>query len=77
MQWHLKTRYLSLLIDCLIDWCFTARQHKIDQFVPIYQGGLLAQAFEDSQRETYKTYSYMRYNEHTHATTNNRYASLA
>jgi len=33
----------------LIYWCFTARQHKIDQFVPIYQGGLLAQAFEDSQ----------------------------
>jgi len=22
----------------LIDWCFTARQHKIRQFVPIYQG---------------------------------------
>jgi len=34
----------------MIDWCFTARQHKIGQFVPIYQGGLLAQAFEDSQR---------------------------
>jgi len=26
----------------------------IGQFVPIYQGGLLAQAFEDSQRGTYK-----------------------
>jgi len=52
----------------LIDWCFTARQHKIGQFVPIYQGGLLAQAFVDSQRGTYKTYSCMRYNEHTHAT---------
>jgi len=38
----------------LINWCFTARQHKIGQFVPIYQGWLLAQAFEDSQRETYK-----------------------
>jgi len=38
----------------LIDWCFTARQHKIGQFVPIYQGGLLAHAFEDSQRATYK-----------------------
>jgi len=25
----------------LIDWCFTARQHKIGQFVPIYHGGLL------------------------------------
>jgi len=24
--------------DWLIDWCFTARQHKIGQFVPIYQG---------------------------------------
>jgi len=34
----------------LIDWCFTARQHKTGQFVPIYQGGLLAQAFEDSQQ---------------------------
>jgi len=56
----------ALTINWLIDWCFTARQHKIGQFVPIYQGGLLAQAFE--------TYSYMRYNEHTHATTNNRYA---
>jgi len=22
----------------LIDWCYTARQHKIGQFVPIYQG---------------------------------------
>jgi len=22
----------------IIDWCFTARQHKIGQFVPIYQG---------------------------------------
>jgi len=22
----------------LIDWCFTARQHKMGQFVPIYQG---------------------------------------
>jgi len=41
-------------IDWLIDWCFTARQHKIGQFVPIYQGGLLAQAFKDSQRGTYK-----------------------
>jgi len=39
-----------------IDWLvFSARQHKIVQFVPIYQGGLLAQAFEDSQRGTYKT----------------------
>jgi len=41
-------------IDDMIDWCFTARQHKIGQFVPIYQGGLLAQVLEDSQRETYK-----------------------
>jgi len=37
-----------------IDWCFTARQHKIGQVVPIYKGGLLAQAFDDSQRGTYK-----------------------
>jgi len=22
----------------LVDWCFTARQHKIGQFVLIYQG---------------------------------------
>jgi len=35
----------------LIDWCC---QHKIGQFGPIYQGELLAQAFEDSQRGTYK-----------------------
>jgi len=38
----------------LIDWRFTACQHKIGQFVPNYQGGLLAQSFEDSQRGTYK-----------------------
>jgi len=44
----------------LIDRRFTARQHKIGHFVPIYQGGLLVQAFEDSQRGTYKN---MRYNE--------------
>jgi len=31
-------------VDWLIDWCFTARQHKTGQFVLIYQGGLLAQA---------------------------------
>jgi len=41
----------------LIDWCFTARQHKICQFVPIYQWGLLAQAFEDNQRGTYKKHT--------------------
>jgi len=46
---------IDWLIDWLIDWCFTARQHKIRQFVPIYQGGLLAQAFDDSQRGTHKT----------------------
>jgi len=45
----------AIISESLIDWCFTARQHKIGQFVPIYQGGLLAQAFEDSQRGTYKT----------------------
>jgi len=44
-------------IDWLIDWCFTARQHKICQFVPINRGEILAQAFEDSQRGTYKKYS--------------------
>jgi len=42
------------IILALIDWCFTARKHKIDQFKPIYQGELLAQAFEDSQRGTNK-----------------------
>jgi len=42
-------------VDWLIDWCFTARQHKIGQFVPIYQGGLLVQAFEDRlANEEYK-----------------------
>jgi len=51
---------LSSLAECLfwlIDWLIGAlrsRQHKIGQFVPIYQGRLLAQAFEDSQRGTYK-----------------------
>jgi len=29
---------VSGLIDWLIDWCFTVRQHKIGQFEPIYQG---------------------------------------
>jgi len=45
-----------MLTKCLrlIDWCFTARQHKIGKFVPIYQRGLLVQAFEESQRGTYK-----------------------
>jgi len=51
---QVMTTTIDWLIDWLIDWCFTARQHKIDQFVPIYQGGLLAQAFKNSQRETYK-----------------------
>jgi len=43
-------------IDWLIDWLIgvTARQHKIGQFVSIYQGGLLAQAFENNQRGAYK-----------------------
>jgi len=46
-----KGTYIKLiiwLIDWLIAWRFTARQHNIDQFVPIYQGGLLAPAFEDN-----------------------------
>jgi len=46
-----------------------ARQHKIGQFVPIYQGGLLAQALRIANEEHSKTYSCMRYNEHTHAQT--------
>jgi len=58
----------------LIDWCFTARQHKIGQFMPIYQGGLMAQAFEDSQRGTYKKHTvacdtmqqYHHHHHHTH-----------
>jgi len=45
--------YCAVKIFKLIDWCFTARQHKIGQFEPIYQGGLLSQAFEDSQQGTY------------------------
>jgi len=52
-QFHYSPQITFIYIDWLIDWCFTARQHKIGQFVPIYQGGLLAQAFEDSQRGTY------------------------
>jgi len=46
-----ETANLSLSLS---DWCFTARQHKIGQFVPIYQRGLLALAFEDSQQGTYR-----------------------
>jgi len=45
--------------------------------VPIYQGGLLAQALRIANEEHKKTYSCIRYNEHKHATTNNRYALLA
>jgi len=52
-MWSLQTVCRQPL-NRLIDWCFTAPQHKIGQFVPIYQGGLLAQPFEDSQRGTYK-----------------------
>jgi len=62
----------------LIDWCFTARQHKIGQFVPIYQGvDYWLRRLRIANEEHTKTYSCMRYNEHTHATTNNRYALLA
>jgi len=38
---------IDVLTVLLIDWCFSACQHKIGQFVPIYQERLLAQAFED------------------------------
>jgi len=51
LSWNIEKHYNG---NNLIDWCFMARQHKIAQFVPIYQGGLLAQAFENSQRGTYK-----------------------
>jgi len=61
----------------LIDWCFTARQHKIGQFVPIYQGDYCLGRLSIANEEHTKTYSCMRSNEHTHATTNNRYALLA
>jgi len=47
IQCMTMTRVTTTCIIQSIDWCFTARQHKIGQFVPIYQGGLLAQAFED------------------------------
>jgi len=36
----------------LIDWCFTARQHKIGQFVPIYQGG--SERLRDDHRDSEK-----------------------
>jgi len=46
VKWHVNTNR-SLLRGCqkkeinsagLIDWCFTARQHKIDQSEPFCQG---------------------------------------
>jgi len=57
---------IDWLIDWLIDWCFTARQRKIGHFVPIYQGGLLAKAFKDSQRGTYKNIYYDTQHSSTH-----------
>jgi len=73
---HLMMRN-SCSKKCMIDMCFTARQHKIGQFVPIYQGDCWLRRLRMANEEHIKTYSCMRYNEHTHATTNNRYAFLA
>jgi len=63
---------LILIFDMqkLIDWCFTARQHKIGQFVPIYKGDYWLRRLRIANEEHTKPYSCMRYNEHTHATTN-------
>jgi len=61
----------------LIDWCFMARQHKIGQFVLIYQGDYWLRRLRIANEEHTQTYSCMRYNEQTHATTSNRYALLA
>jgi len=48
-KWGSDDTGIGYRVGWLVDWCFTAHQHKIGQFVPIYQGVLLAQAFEDSQ----------------------------
>jgi len=67
-------RYRVISIGKKTDWCFTARQHKLGQFMPIYQGDYwlrrLRIAYNNIQ-------CCMRYSEHTHATANNRYALLA
>jgi len=61
----------------LIDWLVfygTSTQRSI------YQGGLrllMAPVLRIANEEHTKTYRCMRYNEHMHATTNNRYALLA
>jgi len=44
MQFNIMLRiyvkqFTLVHIAKLIDWCFTARQHKIGQFVPIYLPG--------------------------------------
>jgi len=77
-EYYIFLRVVHTYADLkLIDWCFTARQHKIGQFVPINQGDYWLRRLRIANVEHTKTYSCMRYNEHTHATTNNRYALLA
>jgi len=62
-----------------MDWCFTARQHKIaippggsignpSLAIVIRQSRLVTIANEEKNKHN----SYMRYNEHKQATTNNR-----
>jgi len=69
---------LSTEKSFFLTYMMMARQHKIGQFVPIYQGDYWLMRLRIANEEHTKIYSCMRYNEHTHATTNNsRYALLA
>jgi len=63
-QYRIKTSksallfvFFNLMGDWLIDWCFTARQHKIGQLVPIYQGDYWLRRLRIANEEHTKTYS--------------------
>jgi len=60
-----SAKKLSIGFDWLIDRCFKALQHKIDQFVPIYQGDYWLRRLRIANEEHTNKYSSMRYNEHT------------
>jgi len=45
--------HVSTQIGWLVDWCLTARQHKIGHCVPFCQGGVPNMAVDDSQRVIY------------------------
>ena len=46
--WNRQVSYEYVFHSRMLDWSFTARQHKIGQVVPVYQGGAPALVFESS-----------------------------